>query len=191
MTKSIASIQQIAASYQKAAKAIGAAESRAVRRAGDTVRTAQVRALAEEMNVRAATIRAEVRVRQKGTEGDLTVVHQVRLRGIPLREFIGTRQGKKGTSVKYRKKGARSLLPAVFAVFSKGGHFFGRAARGKKGYGAPHVGRLPIVKMYGPNVFFEFQRDEVREIGEKTWHERIAIELDRETKFALKRAGVL
>jgi hypothetical protein len=184
--------KEISKAYAKAAKAVAAGESRAVKRAGNSVRTAQVREIGKVLNVRSGAIsKAIVTKREPGARG-LEVVHRVRGEGLPLRDFIGTRQTRKGVSVKVLKIGPRVILGAAFQRHTLGGHVFGRAGKSTpKRYGRPHVGRLPIVKLFGPNVLSQYINDAIRGLGEKTWHERIAIELERDTTFALKRAGVL
>ena len=163
-----------------------------MKRAGASVRTAQVREITKTLNVRSAAVSAAITIKRQSDADGLQTVHGVRAQGIPLRDYIGTRQTRKGVSVKVLKGGKRSTLRAAFAVDKAGGHYFGRASQSdRKRYGSPHVGRLPIVKLYGPNILSQYIKDTIQGIGEKTWRDRIAIELERETAFALKRAGVI
>jgi hypothetical protein len=58
-------------------------------------------------------------------------------------------------------------------------------------YGSPHVGRLPIVKLFGPDILSQYIKDAIQQVGIDTWRRRIEIELDRETTFALTQAGLI
>ena len=183
--------RQMAQSYAKASKAVAAGERRAVQRAGASVRTAQVREITKTLNVRAAAVNAAITTKRQSGVSGLEVVHVVRGEGIPLRDFIGTRQTKKGVSVKVLKGGPRAVLGAAFGVNKFGRHIFGRASESnRKKYGSPHVGRLPIVKLYGPNILSQYIKDTIRGLGDDTWNRRIEIELEREISFALRKAGV-
>jgi hypothetical protein len=184
-------LRELERSYKKVAHQLHIAEARAVKRAGVSVRAAQVRDIAAQINLRAGTIRDEVRIAKDATSKNLSVTFRVKERGVPLKEFIGTNQTRKGVSVKVIKASTRQTLGAAFGARKFGGHFFGRVAKGSKKYGNPHVGRLPIAKLYGPSILSQYIKDAIAQKGAETWHTRIEIELQRETTFALRKAGVI
>jgi len=180
----------IAKSYKQAAQQIHVAEARALKRVGVSIKAGQSREITQTVNLRAGTIKDELRIKGQPTASNLSLVFQVKARGVPLREFIGTRETKRGVSVKVLKQGPRAVLRAAFGADKFGGHYFGRVGVGSKQYGSPHVGRLPIKKLYGPNVLSQYISDAVQQRGDDTWNQRLPIELDREVAFALKKAGV-
>ena len=179
--------------YATAARTIARAEARAVRRVGVTIRAEQTREITKTINLRAGAVRDEVVVKSQPTADKPRVVFEVKSKGIPLASFLGTRQTKKGVSVKVLKGGPRALLRAAFGVEKFGGNFFGRAAQGagKARYGKPHVGRLPIKKLYGPNILSQYVKDAIQKVGVQVWETRLPVELERETNYALKQAGLL
>ena len=154
-------------------------------------RRRQVRELAKTINVRSGDIRKEIVTKAQPTPAQPRVVFEVRSKGIPLAAFIGTRQTKKGVTVQVLKGSPRKTLRAAFGVDKFGGNFFGRAGKGSKRYASPHVGRLPIAKLFGPTILSQYIKDEIQKVGADTWAERLPIELARESTFALKQAGLV
>ena len=191
MSLVVRGLKELETSYRKAAGAMGKAESRAINRVGVTIIAAQSRGIADTVNLKVGTIKKELRTKRKATAAQTSIVFEVAGRGVPLKEFIGTTQTKKGVAVRVLKKGPRATLTAAFGAKKAGGNYFGRVAQGSKKYGSPHVGRLPIAKLYGPNVLSQFVKDAIQATGERTWRDRLPIELDRETEFALKNAGLI
>jgi hypothetical protein len=183
-------LRELAKSFDTAARAMGSAEARAVKRTGTTIIAKQSRAIVETVNLKVGTVKKELRTVQQPTAKQPRVVFEVKQRGVPLGEFIGTRQTKKGVSVQVLKGKPRQVLGAAFGAKSKGGAYFGRVAKGTKKYGSPHVGRLPIAKLYGPNVLSQYIKEAIQQAGVDTWEKRLPIELERETAFALKKAGL-
>jgi len=177
--------------YAATARAMKSAEARAVRRVGTSIATAQSRGIAQVENLRISTIKDAIKIVKQPTPDQPRVVFEVRGKGIPLGDFIGSRVTSKGLSVQPLKGGARAILKAGFAPLKYGGAFFGRAGTSGKGYGNPHVGRTPIVKLYGPNVLSQYIKAEIQKLGADTWNTRLPIELERESNFALKQAGLI
>lgn len=184
-------LKELERDYRKAAGAMGKAEARAVNRVGVTIIAAQSRGIADTVNLRVGTIKKELRTKRKATPAQTSIVFEVAGRGVPLKEFIGTTQTKKGVSVRVLKKGPRATLTAAFGSKKAGGNYFGRVAQGTKKYGSPHVGRLPIAKLYGPNVLSQFVKDAIQDLGKQAWESRLPIELEREANFALRNAGLI
>jgi hypothetical protein len=184
-------LKEMQRSYAQAAKAMAAGEARAVRRVSTTIIAEQSRAIANTVNLRIGTIKKALTIVQQPTPAQPRVVFQVKRAGIPLDQFIGSRVTKAGLSVQPLKGGKRAVLKAGFTLKKAGGHYFGRVAKGGRKYGPPHVGRLPIVKLFGPDILSQYVKDAIQQVGIDTWRRRIEIELDRETTFALTQAGLL
>lgn len=190
-TYSLTGLSDLARSYRIAASKMAAGEARAARRTGVTIVAQQSRAIAQVVNLRIRTIKDSIKTVRQPTASEPKVVFEVRQKGIPLRDFLGSRVTIHGLSVQPMKGGPRSVLKAGFAVGKFGGGFFGRASRSGTRYGSPHVGRTPIVKLYGPSVLSQYVKDGIQQAGIDTWNVRLPIELERETDYALKQAGLL
>ena len=191
MSLKVKGLREMQKAFDTAARAMGAAEARAVKRTGTTIIATQSRGIVETVNLKVGTVKRELRTVQQPTPTQPRVVFEVRQRGVPLAEFKGTRQTRKGVSVQPLKSGSRSTLQAAFI---HNGVVYGRATKGslvKPRYGSPHVGRTPIVKLFGTNVLSQYIKDAIQQAGVDTWEKRLPIELDRETNFALKKAGLL
>jgi hypothetical protein len=189
MTLKFTGLAEIERSFRTAAAAMGKAEARAVRRVGVTIAANQAREIGKTENLRASTIKDAIRTVAQPTPDQPRVVFEVRAKAIGLEKFIGSRVTKKGLSVQPLKGGKRAILRAGFAL--RGGAYFGRAAKSGKQYGSPHVGRSPIVRLLGPNVLSQYIKDNVQKVGADTWADRLPIELERESNFALKQAGLI
>lgn len=191
MSISFRGLNELQQSYRKAADAMGRAEARAVARVSTSIIARQSRDMAAVVNLKVGAIKGSIVTRQKPTDSVPRVVHEVRSRGIPLRDFNGTRQTRKGLSVQVLKRGPRTVLHAAFLVAKFGRNAFGRAARSGDRYGTPHVGRLPLRKLYGPTVLSQYVKPEIQQSGVVTWNDRLPVELERESRFALQQAGLL
>jgi hypothetical protein len=187
----ITGLKALESSYRKFGAVTRRGEMRALSRVGTTIVAQQSRGIAQLMNLRVGKIKKEIRTVRQPTESELRVVFQVRGKGIPLKEFTGSRVTKKGLSVRPLKSSSRSVLRAGFAVAKFGGHYFGRAGKGGKGYSSPHVGRGPILKLYGPSVLSQYEKPEIQKAGADVWGTRLPIELAREVDHALKQAGLI
>jgi hypothetical protein len=187
----VTGLKEIQRSFEKAAATMAKGEARAVKRVSTTIIAEQSRAIANTVNLRIGTIKKALTIVQQPTPAKPRVVFQVRRAGIPLDEFIGSRVTKAGLSVQPLKGGKRAVLKAGFALKKAGGHYFGRVGKGGMKYGSPHVGRLPIVKLFGPDILSQYIKDAIQQVGIDTWRRRIEIELDRETTFALTQAGLI
>jgi hypothetical protein len=190
MSLKFTGLAEIERSFRTAAAAMGKAEARAVRRVGVTIAANQAREIAKTENLKLGTIKDAIKTVAQPTPDQPRVVFEVRAKAIGLEKFIGSRVTKKGLSVQPLKTGQRAVLRAGFA-FKRGGAYFGRAAKSGKQYGSPHVDRTPIVRLFGPNVLSQYIKDAVQQAGDDTWATRLPIELERESNFALKQAGLL
>jgi hypothetical protein len=185
-------LKEMQRSYAKAGRAMAAGEARAVKRVSTTIAAQQSRAIGDVLNLRIGTIKSALTIVQQPTAATPRVVFQVKGKGIALSDYLGTRMTKAGLSVQPIKGGKRSILPGVFISQKLGGKAYARASKANaKQYGTPRVGRLPIIKLYGPMVIDIYVRDDIQQVGINVWNERLEIELDRETTFALTQAGLL
>lgn len=50
--------------------------------------------------------------------------------------------------------------------------------------------REPIEKLYGPDVFSQYVKDQIQAVGDNAWRERLPIELAAATKHALDYIGL-
>ncbi len=185
-------LKEIEDGYKHMARTLRIGETRAIKRVGTTIKAAQSRDIGATLNLRAATIKNELQIKKEPKVKDLRLVFQVKKRGVPLREFVGTRQIRRGVSVAVLKGKGRAILTAAFGVTKFGNHFYGRVGKNSaKQYGRPHVGRLPLKKLFGPSVADIYSKDDVLKTGADVWNERLPIELEREQLFALKKAGLI
>ena len=188
MALKLTGLRELEKGFRTAAKLVAKGEARAVTRAGTSIIAAQSRAIAQTVNLKIATIKSAIKVVQQPTADSPRMVLEVRFKGLSLTEY-GARQINKGVSVMVLR-GKRTLLKAAF-YSPKSKAFVGRVAKGGDRYGPPHVGRLPIIKLWGPSVYSEFIKPEITKVGADTWLARIEIELERETNFALRSAGII
>lgn len=195
MTLSVKGLAALQRQYETAAGRMAAGESRAVKRAGTTVVARQARAIAQTVNLKIGTIKKSIVTVKTPTAADPRIVFEVRGEGIALREF-GARQTRKGVSVLVLRGGGRKIVPGAFMAKGYGGNLqvFRRTGLAKRLMKAGrYAGKLrePIEKLYGPDVYSQYLKDAIQAVGAETWRERLPIELERETEFALKHAGLL
>ena len=191
MTLAFKGFAEIERGFRQVAVATARGEARAVRRTGVTIVANQSRAIAQIANMKIGAIKAQLVTKTQPTPDRPRVVFEVKSKGIPLKEFNGTRQTKKGVSVQVLKSQPRQTLRAAFGVAKFSSNYFGRVGVGRKDYASPHVGRLPIKKLYGPSVLSQYVKEPIQAAGRNTWNDRLPVELDRETAFALKKAGLI
>jgi hypothetical protein len=185
-------LKELARSYSTAARAMAAGEARAVKRVSTTIIANQSRAIADTVNLKIGTIKNAIAIVQQPTAQNPRVVFEVREQGIALSDFIGTRQTRAGLSVQVLRGGKRAILPGAFLSSKLGGKAYARASKANLArYGSPRVGRLPIIKLFGPSILSQYLKDAIQKVGADTWTLRLEIELDRETTFALTKAGLI
>jgi hypothetical protein len=183
-------LKEMQRDFAAVGRAMAAGEARAVRRVSITIAANQARAIADRVNLRISTIKDAIATAKYPTAADPSVVFEVRAKGIPLGDFLGSRVTSKGLSVQPLKGGKRTILKAGFTNGKLNGKYFGRVKKGSTQYGSPHVGRLPIAKLFGPDVLSQYIKDAIQKVGVDTWNARLEIELERETNFALQKAGL-
>lgn len=184
-------------SYRTAAKRLAAGEARAVRRTGVTISARQARAIAGIVNLRIGTIKKKIVTVRQPTADAPRVVFEVEGEGISLREY-GARQTRAGVSVLILRGAGRKIIPGAFMARGYGNNLqvFRRTGLAKRlmqagRYKGTGILREPIEKLWGPDVYSQYVKDAIQRVGTETWNERLAVELDRETDFALKYAGLI
>lgn len=193
----VSGLKELERSYRDAAKRMGTAEARAVKRTGVTIAATQSRAIASVINLKISTIKREIVAIRNPTPGEPRITFEVRGRGIALREY-GARQTRRGVSVLVLRGGGRKIVKRAFMSNGYGGNLqvfkrTGEAKRKMKAgrYASARFAREPIEKLYGPDVFSQYIKDEIQATGANTWRDRLPIELERATEFALKYVGLI
>jgi hypothetical protein len=185
VTFSVVGLRELERSFSAMAKATARGEARAVNRVATSITTAQSRAIVKLANLKVSRVKESVRLAQKATPNAPRIVMEVQRRPVGLIQFGGSWRGPKsqGATAKVWRGTGRDLFAGTFIVTGRGGNrqIFDR--KGKK--------RLPIKAYYGPSVYSMFLRDDIQRVGADTWALRLPIELDRETQFALRQAGLI
>jgi hypothetical protein len=185
MSFRVVGLRELERSFSKMAAATARGEARAVNRVSTSIITAQARAITRLVNLKIGRVKDGVRLAQKATPNAPRIVMEVQRRPVGLIEFGGSWRGPKsqGATAKVWRGSGRDLFAGTFIATGRGGNrqIFDR--KGKK--------RLPIKAYYGPSVYSMFLRDDIQRVGSDTWALRLPIELDRETQFALRQAGLV
>jgi hypothetical protein len=131
------------------------ASAAAINRTLTTGRSRIVRRVRAEVNIKAKDAREAVRIRKATAAGTPEGFIVLSKRPIPLYDF-GAKPGKRGVSVKVRKRAGREVLRGTFVAAMRSGHkgVFERKLVG--GPGGRRVGRLPIVERHGPSLLGVF-----------------------------------
>ena len=184
MTYRVTGLFELEKSLNAMAKATARAESRAVGRVATSIITAQSRAVVQRLNLKVSRVKEAVRIASKPTPEQPRVIVEVKRRAVGLIEFGGQWRGPKsaGATVLVLKGGGRKTLDGAFIATGRGGN--------RQIFERKKKARLPIKALYGPSVFSQFRREDIQEVGRKTWETRLPIELQREIAFALKQAGL-
>jgi hypothetical protein len=153
--------------------------TRALNRTGDQVRTAVVRALAQDTGLALAVIRKSTDV-QSATFTNQVVAVLVTGRRIPLYAFAA-RQTSKGVS--YRLQSGRgSIAHAFIATMPKSGHtgvFMRRTRR-----------RLPIYELFGPSLPHVIQKPAVVQAVATQAVQAFTANLDHEIAYLAHQLGL-
>jgi hypothetical protein len=189
MTFRVVGLKELERGFTQLAGATAKAEARAVNRAGTSVLTAQTRAVTQRLNVRVSRIREATKISRRATPDAPSIVIRVEQRPIGLIEFGGRWRGMKseGASAQVFRDKGRHTYTGTFIAIGRNGN---RQIFSRKIVGGKRAGRLPIRALYGPSAFSEFKREDIQDVGRKTWETRLPIELQREIAFALKQSGI-
>jgi hypothetical protein len=169
-----------------APKAIAWAINRTLR----PMRTAMSKELRKVYNLPARLVRDHLRIHKAAANRSL-LKGSVEASGwpIPLMDFVGTRQTKRGVSVKVLKAKGRRRLRHAFITTLKSGHtgVFQRQYDPLKGR---VVGRLPIEELLGPAVPASLENQQVWREIERQAQERLEHELDSRVAYLLEKNGL-
>lgn len=189
MSYRVTGLQELQQRFVKLGAATARGEARAVNRVSTTIIAEQSRAIVQRVNLGVTRVKQAIELKQRATPDQPQIVIQVKRRPIGLIEFGGTWRGAKsaGASAVVLRGEGRHTYAGTFIVVGRGGN---RQIFSRKIVGGKRAGRLPLKTLYGPSVFSEFKRDDIAEVGRKTWEMRLPIELQRELAFALQQAGL-
>lgn len=190
MTFRVAGLHELQRSLSAMARATARGEARAVNRVSRTIIANQSRAVVERLNLKVSRVKEAVRLRSKATPDQPRIVIEVKRRPVGLFEFGGRWRGPKSegaTAQVFRSEG-RHTYGGTFIAIGRGGN---RQIFSRKIVGGRRAPRLPIRTLYGPSVYSQFKREDIQQVGIDTWQTRLPIELDRETAFAARQAGLL
>lgn len=194
-------LKEIERSCRLAAREMGKAEARAVKRTGTTIVAKQSRAIAQTVNLKVGVIKEQLRTVKQPTPDNPAVTVEVTGKSIALREY-GARQTRSGVSVLVLKGGGRKRVKGAFMargygnnlqVFKRESLITGGTPRKKLMKAGRYKGQMrePIAKLFGPDVLSQYIKAAIQGVGVDTWESRLPIELARESAFALKRAGLI
>jgi hypothetical protein len=189
MSFRVVGLKELERSFSKLGAATARGEARAVNRVSTTIIAKQSRAVVERLNLRVSRVKEAVRLRQKATPDQPRIVIEVQRRAIGLIEFGGRWRGRKseGASAQVLRGEGRHTYGGTFIAVGRNGN---RQIFSRKIVGGKRAPRLPLKTLYGPSVYSQFLRDDIQRVGIDTWAIRLPIELDRETRFALKQSGL-
>jgi hypothetical protein len=195
MSLTIKGLLDLERSYRSVANAMSKGEARAIKRVGVTIGARQSRAITETVNLKSRDVKDAIVTKRQPTADALQVVFEVREKPISLIDYGGTGSWKRA-SVKVLKASGRKRVQGGFLTNTPQGapQIWKRTGESKrlmtKGRYAGQV-REPIKKLFGPSILSQYIKAAVQQLGADTWAERLPIELERETDFALKQAGLI
>ena len=195
MSYVVRGLTELERSFRKLGEATARGEARAVKRVGVTIAARQSRKIVETVNIKVAPVKKAIVTKRQPTPSLLQVVFEVTERPISLIEF-GGRGSWKGATVQVLRASGRKKVQGGFLTPTPQGakqiwKRTGEPARlMTKGRYAGEK-REPIKKLWGPSILSQYVKAAVQQVGADTWAERLPIELERETAFALKQAGLL
>jgi hypothetical protein len=189
MSFRVTGLKELERGFTKLGAATARGEARAVNRVSTTIIAQQSRAVVARINLRVGRVKEAVRLRQKATPDQPRIVIEVQRRAVGLIEFGGRWRGTKseGASALVIRGKGRHIYAGTFIAIGRNGN---RQIFDRKVVGGKRAPRLPLKTLYGPSVYSQFLRDDIQRVGSDTWAIRLPIELDRETRFALKQSGL-
>jgi len=156
-----------------------AAVAGAVNRAATAAQTEAQRALRQDMNVKAATIKARMKL-DRAKRGYPVATITVKGDKLRMTEFIGTRQTRTGASVKLVRNKPRTKFASGFIAKIRTHSVFQRISQAGK-----LVGRGPLKALLGPSVAVRVSQPSImRRVvarARNVLEQRIAHEIRRRT----------
>jgi hypothetical protein len=209
MTYRVVGLRELERSFAAMGAATARGEARAVNRVSTSIITAQSRAITGLVNLQVGRVKDAIRVVQKATPDAPRIVLEVQRRPIGLIQFKGSWRGPKseGATASVWRGGGRSVFGGTFiakGLSGSGGigdnvarysnsQIFERHGPKRRATRGRYIGQMrqPLKAFYGVSVYSMFLRDDIQRVGNDTWAVRLPIELDRETQFALRQAGLI
>jgi len=174
------------------ARKIEKASIRALNKTVRTGRTAASKIIRKTVNVKAKAVNKSLKI-ERAKKGKPVARIQSTYKAIPVIEFSGVRQTKKGVSVRMRKDMPRKLFRGAFIATMKSGHKGVFRRLGKQYLKRWSPGRkqtrgtenLPIKELYGPPVhnIFGDKINEIIRVSDGVLEKN----LDHEIKFELSK----
>lgn len=150
--------------------------SRSLNKTLNGVKTDASAEIRKELNVKKETVDSTFRL-QKATASRLSASIESTGRPLPLSKFLGTKQTKKGVSVKVKKDRSRKVIPHAFMATMKSGHVGVFWRVGKE--------RLPISQRFSSRVPDVFSNESVMNIVLKKANERLHKNINHELDYEL------
>lgn len=186
LTATVDTRELIAALGKLGKRDMRAAASRAISRAGTTVRK-EARDIAKaEVNIAPREINGVINISKRPTASRLEGEVRVKNKSIPMIDYLGERQTRKGVSVKVSRKGSRKVIPRTFIATMRSGHngiFWRRKGEGPTGL----AGRLPIDELFARTVRRAIDKTEHINRLLRTAEKRMAEVLKQELAYRLSR----
>lgn len=186
MALRIRGLKDLERDYRTAGRKLGRAEAAAVRRTGTTIRARQARAVRDIAHLKVGEIKRAITVVRKPTAAKPSISFEVKEKGVPLIHYAA-RQTRKGVTVKVLRASGRQRVSAR----DGGGTPFIETGRGggRQVFARTGKARLPIRKLWGPSIYSQYVKPAVADTGDRTWAQRLPIELDRAVGNVLRRLG--
>lgn len=167
----------------------GKAMARALNRTATTVRTALQRWTKKNLNLRAGDINKRIIQRRAVVRqlGGAEAVIEITARPMPMIKFVGTRQVKRGVSVKIKRTGSRKLLEGAF-ITTMGNGFTGvfrregdkvRTRRGRVEQRIKHVLSTDVAQYIDDDVILHRAGELAREAFDRNIDHEIRFRLDK------------
>lgn len=165
-----------------------------------SVKSQAAKSVAQDLNVTQKRIKADFLKSHKASWNNPTAGFVAQGKPLPLVDFIGTRQVRKGVSVKIKKSGAREIIKHAFkGIIWRGKEDVGqriyegerKPPRGTYPYTSyrklPFEYRWPLRKLTGPRVEDELGKPSVIGAVMAYANERLDVILEQELNFELSK----
>jgi hypothetical protein len=165
-----------------------------------SVKSNAAKSVAQDLNVTQKRVKSDFKKSHKASWNNPTAGFVAQGKPLPLVDFIGTRQVKKGVSVKIKKSGAREIIKHAFkGIIWAGKEDVGQRiyegerqpARGTYPYTSyrklPFEYRWPLRKLTGPRVEDELGKSKVIGAVMAYANERLNVILEQEVNYELSK----
>lgn len=144
-------VNRIKREFANAPKIINRIQVRAVNKTLGNATTYVSQEIRKDLNITAGRLKKHIQVRRKASMSSPGAWFVIEGSRIPIKNFKGVRQGKRGTSWRVRMGGARtSLRDAFFATMRSGHRGVFKRHETEKMKSKPN--RAAIFELYGPSV---------------------------------------